>query len=181
MWPMGWEPLCYSILGPPWWSSGSVIDNGPKIWVQTWPRVMDFLRVIKIDSTTSFRAEIKLIYVIWLYGMLKSSTGMKEILCGQNLVAISHQVSPALLVYDYWYLPESSGGRIRNDQISRWGCTIDQIWSPCAPTPHRNKVGHLVNRSQNILCMNYKLLTYYWISIYTTPNSFKISNHFNMT
>jgi hypothetical protein len=76
-----------------------------------------FLRAIKISSTPSFVGEVKpsapcrKIFTA-CYRTLRS---MKENISSANFTAISPEVSPDSLSYVCWYLPESSGGRIRND------------------------------------------------------------------
>jgi hypothetical protein len=58
-----------------------------------------FLRVIKIDSMTSFEGEVKpSVLCQRFYGMLKKPASMKEILRRQNSTAFSHQVSPVSLL-----------------------------------------------------------------------------------
>jgi hypothetical protein len=55
-----------------------------------------FLRVIKMHSMASFRWKVQLFFPCHkIYGLLKNPTNVKEVLCRQNLAAISYQVPPA--------------------------------------------------------------------------------------
>jgi hypothetical protein len=54
----------------------------------------EFLRVIKIRSTTSFGDEVKPSVPCKIYGMLKNPASIKEIFRLQNSATISRQVSP---------------------------------------------------------------------------------------
>jgi hypothetical protein len=70
----------------------------------------EFLRNIKISSTTSFGREIKpSVHVVSFYGILKNPTGMKEIFGRQNSAAIPCQVLPDSLLYFKSTLVDESG------------------------------------------------------------------------
>jgi hypothetical protein len=76
-----------------------VLDIGPKISGFKLTEDNLLLRALKIHSMTYCRGEVKpSVPCHKIYGMLKNSTSMKEILFRQNSAAISHQVSSALLL-----------------------------------------------------------------------------------
>jgi hypothetical protein len=88
-----------------------VLATGPKVRGSKTAKDEHFSRAIKIPRTTSFGEEVQS-----SIPRPKFLGHVKEILRGQNSPAISSPSSSRFATRcRCWYLPESSGGRIRND------------------------------------------------------------------